>query len=75
MTNYEVRGILESEGSSEMEENQNIRMRKKTNSSMWTVSKQKDVMMSSGNSGIWCVLVMMKYFLIYRDKKEEVKSI
>ena len=36
------------EGLSDMEENQNIRMRKKPNSSMSTVSKQKDVVMPSG---------------------------
>ena len=41
-------GDVESEGLSDMEENQNIRMRYKTNSSMLTVSKQKDVVMPCG---------------------------
>ena len=36
-----------------MEDTQNIKMRQKTNLSVYTVSRPKDVLMSWWNSGLW----------------------
>ena len=68
-------GDVELEGSSDMEENQNIRMRKKTNLSMSTVSKQKDVVMPGGIVEYVCTSNDETFPDISRQKgRSEVRS-
>ena len=55
---------IESEGSSDMEDTQNIKKRQKTNSSVYTVSRPKDVLMSGGIVD-YGLIAMKKHVLIY----------
>ena len=68
-------GNVESEGSSDTEENENIKMTQKTNSLMYTISRPKDVLMSGGIVDYGCTSNEDRCANISRQKgRSEVHS-
>ena len=65
MTNCNVKKITDSEGGSDTEESKHIKTRVKTNSSVYNVSRPKDVLISSAIVNYGSTSNKEKHPLIY----------